>query len=124
MSQDIVSDGLNRIMNAIKAKKNSVTLKSHSKLLLSVLALAKLKGYIKSYEVQGRELTIVVDGLNECKAIKPRFTVSSEDLDKYAKRYLPAKDMGIIIVSTNQGLMAHQTAQDKHIGGCLIAYFY
>jgi len=47
-----------------------------------------------------------------------------EDLDKYAKRYLPAKDIGMLIVSTNQGLMAHQTAQDKNIGGCLIAYFY
>jgi small subunit ribosomal protein S8 len=124
MSQDIVADGLNRIMNALRARKGSVTLKAHSKLLLSVLALAKLKGYIKSYEAQGRNLAIIFDKLNECKAIKPRYAVSVEDLDKYAKRYLPAKDIGMLIVSTNQGLMAHQTAQDKNIGGCLIAYFY
>jgi len=37
--------------------------------------LAKLKGYIKSYEAQGRNLAIIFDKLNECKAIKPRYAV-------------------------------------------------
>lgn len=124
MSHDIVSDGLNQMMNALKAGKSSVTLKAHSKLLLSVLAIAKLKGYVKSYTVDGNSLTIEFDKLNACKTIKPRYTVKVTDLDKYAERYLPAKDMGIIIVSTSQGLVTHQTAEDKKLGGSLIAYFY
>lgn len=124
MSHDIVSDGLNQMMNALRARKDSVKLKSHSKLLLSVLAIAKLKGYVKEYSVTGRELAVSFDKLNACKSIKPRYMASVAELEKYVQRYLPAKNLGIIIVSTSHGLMTHQTAQDKNLGGCLIAYFY
>ena len=124
MSQDIVSDTLNNIMNATRAKKKNITVIRHSKLLLSVLAIAKLKGYIKNYKVDGINLNIEIGNINGCSAIKPRFMVQVDEIEKYEKRYLPAKDIGIIIISTSQGLMTHQTAQDKNIGGSLIAYMY
>jgi len=124
MSQDIVADTLNNIMNATRAKKKSIVVTKHSKLLLSVLAIAKLKGYIKNYKVDGTKLNIELGNINGCSAIKPRFMVQVEEIEKYEKRYLPAKDLGIVIISTSQGLMTHQTAQDKHIGGSLIAYMY
>ena len=62
--------------------------------------------------------------MNKCNAIKPRYNVTKNKIDKYMRRYLPSKDMGIIIVSTNKGLMTHIDAYDKNIGGALIAYFY
>ncbi len=124
MSQDIVSDALNKMMNARKSGKTSLTVSRHSKFLISVLAIAKLKGYVKSYKVDGRILTIEFGNITGCKAIKPRFVVKVKDIDKYVKRYLPAKNLGILIVSTSQGLMTHQTAQDKNLGGSLIAYLY
>jgi len=124
MSQDIVADGLNRMMNAVKANKNVVVLKHKSKLLLSILAIAKLKGYVKSYQVEKGKLTIEIERLNGCKAIKPRFIVNADDIDKYITRYLPARDIGFIVVSTSQGIMTHQTAQDKNIGGSLLAFIY
>lgn len=112
------------MMNALKANKSSVTLSAHSKLLMSVLALAKLKGYVKSYALVDNVLKVEFDKLNACKSIKPRFTVNVDEIDKYIGRYLPAKEIGMIIVSTSKGLMAHQTAQDKNLGGSLIAYFF
>ena len=124
MSQDIVADSLNQIMNAKKANKNLVVLKHQSKLLFSVLAIAKLKGYIKSYKAEGREVKVEIGQINGCQAIKPRFIISVSDIEKYVKRYLPAKDLGILILSTSQGLMTHQTAEDKKLGGSLIAYIY
>jgi len=124
MSQDIVSDALNQMMNALRANHTSLVVKHHSKLLLSVLAIAKLKGYVKSYKVEGNNLTIELDKLNGCKAIKPRYFISVADIDKYVARYLPAKNLGILIVSTSQGLMTHQTAEEKNLGGSLIAYMY
>ncbi len=124
MSQDIIADTLNQIMNAKRAGKNSIVMGMHSKLLLSVLALAKLKGYIKSYKVNGLNLSIEFDKLNGCNAIKPRFFVKSDGYEKYVKRFLPAKDFGVLIISTSHGLMTHQTAEEKNIGGCLLAYFY
>lgn len=124
MSQDIVSDALNQMMNALKAKHTSVTLKRHSKLLLSVLAIAKLKGYVTSYTVDGNSLTIELGKLNGCNSIKPRFMIGVSDIGKYVARYLPAREIGILIISTNQGLVTHQTAQDKNLGGSLIAYMF
>ncbi|MFH1425768.1 MAG: 30S ribosomal protein S8 [archaeon] len=124
MSQDTVADALNQMMNAKKAGKTEVNIARHSKLLLSVLAIAKLRGHIKSYKVIGTKLHIEIGKINACNAIKPRFTVSVGKIEKYAKRYLPAKNIGAIIISTSQGLMTHKTAQDKNLGGSLIAYIY
>jgi small subunit ribosomal protein S8 len=124
MSHDNVADTLNQMMNALKAGKTQVIIKHHSKLLLGVLALAQLKKYIKHYELKDTELIIFFDKLNGCKAIKPRTVVKATDLNRYALRYLPAKELGIVVVSTPAGLMTHHTAQEKRKGGCLLAYFY
>ncbi|MBU0761145.1 MAG: 30S ribosomal protein S8 [Nanoarchaeota archaeon] len=124
MSQDVVADALNQMMNIRRAGKEIVEVKRHSKLLSSVLAIAKLKGYVKSYKTDKTNLKIELGKLNNCNAIKPRFMVKVDEIEKYVKRYLPAKNIGFLIISTSQGLMTHQTAQDKNIGGSLIAYFY
>lgn len=123
MSQDIVSDALNQMMNALRAGKESVELKRSSKLLISILTIAKLKGYVKSYS-QNKTLTVNFEKLNFCSSIKPRHHVQEDEIQKFTKRYLPAKDLGILLVSTSQGVMTHQTAMEKKIGGCLLAYFY
>jgi small subunit ribosomal protein S8 len=124
MSQDIAADTLNMLMNAKRANKNTVETPRYSKLLLSILAIAKMKGYIENYKVDAGVLKITIGQLNECHAIKPRFTVKAGTIEKYMTRYLPAKEIGIIILSTSQGLMTHKTAIEKNLGGCLLAYFY
>ncbi len=124
MSQDIVADALNQIMNAKKASKSSVKIKRHSKFLISVLAIGKLKGYVKDYSTEEDGLSIEFGKLNMCRAVKPRYIVKTRDIDKYVRRYLPARNMGTIIISTSKGIMTHQTALDKNLGGSIIAYFY
>ncbi len=124
MSQDVVADTLNQMMNALRAGKETLEVKKHSRLLLSVLAIAKLRGYVKDYKAEGTKLKISLGKLNGCNAIKPRFVVKISDIDRYIKRYLPAKNLGILIISTSQGLMTHPTAFEKNLGGSLIAYFY
>jgi small subunit ribosomal protein S8 len=123
MSQDIVSDVLNQIMNAKKARKTSLVVTKNSKLLRNVLDIVKESGNI-DYSITGKEVKIEIKNLNEFKAIKPRYTVSVKNLNKYVRRYLPAKNFGFIIVSTNKGLMKHYEAQEQNLGGCLIAYVY
>lgn len=125
MSQDIVADALNQIMNAKRAGKSVVVLGRHSKLLLSVLAVGKLRRYIRSYTLNGRKLEIEIgEAFNACNAVKPRYLVRADEIMKYVRRYLPARDMGVLIVSTNLGLVTHHTAIEKNIGGSIIAYFY
>ena len=125
MSHDVVADALNKMMNAHKAGKESVVVRVHSKLLLSILALGKLRGYVSDYKVDGREMKIEIGSkFNACKSVKPRYLVKSKDIMKYVRRYLPARDMGVLIISTSQGLMTHHSAIEKNIGGSIVAYFY
>jgi len=123
MSHDIIADVLNEIMNAKRARKNSIITKNISKLLISVLEVAKKHKYISEFRQKGKEIEIHFE-LNECKAIKPRFDVQVRDFEKYTRRYLPSRDFGIIIISTSQGLLTLEEAEEKNLGGCLIAYFY
>ncbi len=124
MSHDIVADALNEIMNAKRARKNSVKIKHYSNLLLSVLAIAKLKDYVKDYKVGEDGLAVEFGKLNACRAIKPRYMVKVDEIEKYVRRYLPSRHLGVLIISTSKGLLTHQTAYEKNIGGSLIAYIY
>ncbi len=124
MSQDIIADTLNEIMNAKKSGKESVVVDRHSKLLLEVLEIGKKERYIESYKTNKTKLEIKIGNINECKAIKPRFYVTKAEIMKYVKRLLPARGVGIIIISTNKGVITHDKAINDGLGGALIAYFY
>lgn len=126
MSHDIVADGLNMVKNAKKAQKEAVKIKRISNLLIEILKIMKQKGAIKKYKIDSKDksVEVILGELSECKAIKPRFSVDKTQIEKYRRRYLPARNLGTMIVSTNKGLMTHDEAQEENIGGCLIAYFY
>ncbi len=123
MDQDIVANGLNEIMNAKRAKKTELNIKKHSKLLRNILDIAKESGYL-DYKIQDNELKVKIKNLNVIRVIKPRYTVSVKKINFYARRFLPAKNFGFILVSTNKGLVKHNEAEEQNLGGCLIAYMY
>ena len=88
----------------------------------------KKNSYIKDFKSKkdstGGTLEIEIGNLNVCRAIKPRFNVKKDSYDKYIRRFLPSRKLGILIVSTNKGLMTHKDALEKGLGGKLIAYCY
>ena len=125
MGQDTVADALNMIRNAQVTRKKTIRVKIVSELLLKILKIMKSYGAIKNYKIlKGRGVEINLGELIDCKAIKPRFNVKVSGIEKYMRRYLPARGMGVIIVSTNEGLLTHEEALEKGKGGSLIAYFY
>ena len=126
MSHDIVADALNMIQNAKKARKDKVKINRISNLLIEVLKIMRQKEAIRNYKINSKEKTIEIGigEIFECKAIKPRYTVDKTQIDRYVRRYLPARGVGTVVVSTNKGLMTHYTALEKNKGGSLIAYFY
>lgn len=126
MSQDIVSDALNMMKNAKKAGKTEVEIKRISNLLIEVLKIMKQKEAIRKYKinVQKKIIDVILGEFAECKAIKPRFTVDKSEIEKYRRRFLPSRNIGTVIISTNKGLLTHEEASQEGIGGCLIAYFY
>ena len=126
MSHDVVADALNMIKNAKRAGKETIKINRISNLLIEVLKIMKQESAIKRYRIDADEKSIqlTIGELSECKSVKPRFTIKKEDLERYKRRYLPSRKLGILIVSTNKGLMTHKEAENEKIGGCLIAYFY
>ena len=126
MSQDVVADALNMIRNAKKARKEIIEVKRISMLLVEILKIMKQEGAIKKYKINSKDksIEITLGNISECKAIKPRFTVRKDEIEKYRRRYLPARSIGTIIISTNKGLITHEEAFEEKVGGSLIAYFY
>ena len=126
---DPIVDALTKIRNAEAASKPGCVLKPASNFLGEVLEIAKENGYIESYDKKDEKGVISIDvklngKLNECRAIKPRYAVKKTEFEKYEKRYLPARDVGFIVVSTPSGLMTHSQAKAKGLGGRLIAFMY
>ena len=98
-----------------------------SKTIKKVLEIMKDHRYIGSYEDlnEGRAIKInLLGNLNKCGVIKPRFSTKYHTIEKWEKRYLPAKDFGIILVSTSNGLVTHHRAKELKSGGKLVAYCY
>ncbi len=124
---DPISDALSKINNAVKALNKTVNL-NKSKLLIATLDLLKKSGFIGSYEEleeNPRKIKVNLLGtINKCAAIKPRYPVKVEELEGYEKRFLPAKDFGVIVLSTNKGLLTQKEAKEQNVGGTLIAYCY
>ncbi len=128
MRHDILSDVLVTIKNADLLGKTSAVVPA-SKLIGNVLKLLTEKGYLNNYEFndngKGGEFVISLNGrINSCGAIKPRFSVKLKDMETHEARYLPAKDFGILILTTPYGVMNNDQAREASTGGKLLAYVY
>jgi len=119
-----VANTLNQIMNAKRSGKKECILPA-SKFLIEVLKIMKENNYLDYNLNEDKSKVIVgIKEINKCKAIKPRFNVKQEKMEQYIKRFLPARDIGILIISTSKGLMTHKEAMEKGAGGSLIAYCF
>ena len=128
MRHDLVSDVLSAIKNGdMCGKKEIVT--PVSKLVKNVLLILQKNNYIGDFEHiddrKGGKFRIQLLGkINNCNAIRPRISIKTDDYVKYEKRFLPASDMGLIMVSTSKGLLTHDKAKEKGLGGVLIGFVY
>ena len=126
---DPIADALISIKNGDLASKKECMFRPASKLLGEILKIMQKGGYIGTFEFidDGREgiYKIQLNGkINECRAIKPRYAVKKDGFEKYEKRYLPSKDIGVLIVTTPAGVLTHREAKGKGSGGRLVAYIY
>jgi small subunit ribosomal protein S8 len=126
---DPLSNGLTTIKNNELRNKRECILSPASKLLGQVLRVMQLNGYIGEFEFidDGRfgKFRVQLFGrVNECSAIKPRFPFKISRLEAWEKRFLPARGLGILIVSSPQGVISHQEARKRKTGGRLLAFVF
>ena len=126
---DPLSNALSSILNDEKIGKELVSIRPSSKIIKKVLEVMKTSSYIGSFEEvqdgRGNSVKVhLIGNINKCGVIKPRLSVKKDQFEKFEKRYLLARDMGILIISTPSGIMTHDEAKKKNFGGRLLAYCY
>ncbi|MCW4008095.1 MAG: 30S ribosomal protein S8 [Candidatus Bathyarchaeota archaeon] len=126
---DTLANGLITIINNEVRNKRECVISPASKLLGRVLRIMQLNGYIGEFEFiddgrSGKFKVQLLGRINKCGAIKPRFPVKVSEFEQWEKKFLPSRDVGILVVSTSKGVISHREAEEKNLGGKLLAFVY
>jgi len=126
---DTLTNGLITIINNEMRNKRECIINPASKLLGRVLRIMQLNGYIGEFEFiddgrAGKFKVQLLGRINKCGAVRPRFSVKVDEFEKWEKAFLPSRDVGLMVVSTPQGVIAHRDAEEKNLGGRLLAFVY
>jgi len=117
------------LQNAEMRRKKECMVIPASNLASEVMRVLQKKRYIGEFEfiddgVSGKLRVQLLGRINKCGAITPRYPIKSREYTKWESRYLPAVGVGMLIVSTSDGVLSHAEAQEKNIGGRLLGYVY
>ena len=129
MMNDILANALSNVFNADKVGKEFCIVHPTSKIVKKVLDILQDNHYLGEIKYTednkgGIFKVILIGKINKVGVIKPRFSLKNDNFKKFEKRFLPAQDFGLLIVSTSEGIMTHYQAKEKKIGGKLLAYCY
>ncbi|TFF86341.1 MAG: 30S ribosomal protein S8 [Promethearchaeota archaeon] len=123
-----IADSMNMLKNAEMARKKEVIISPASDLLQRILRILQSNAYIGEFERyddgrQGKFKIALLGKINEAKGlIRNSYYVSQ--FEALERRLLPAPGLGIIILSTNRGVMSMKEAEERHIGGQSLCYVY
>ena len=128
---DPIADMLSRVRNAANAQHDAVSMPS-SKIKVNIAEILKQEGYIEDYKVEdekvGKSLTLNLKyGPTRESSIAGLRRVSKPGLRVYAKSNdLPQVlgGLGVAIISTSYGLLTDRQAQEKGVGGEVLAYVW
>ena len=126
---DTLANGLTTIMNNEMRRKRECVINTASKLLGRVLRVMQLNSYIGEFEFvddgrSGKFRVQLLGRINKCGAIKPRIPVSFKGIENWEKRFLPSRDIGVLVVSTSQGVLSHREVKKLKVGGRLLAFVF
>ncbi|MDP8909599.1 MAG: 30S ribosomal protein S8 [Chloroflexota bacterium] len=131
MMTDPIADMLTRIRNANKAL-HDVAVMPNSKIKEQIARLLKDEGYIRDYRVEkGDSFDTLVVELKYGRS-RERVITDLKRVSKPGRRIYANKDrmprvlggMGTAILSTSSGLITARQAQEKGVGGEVIAFVW
>ncbi|ATZ06665.1 30S ribosomal protein S8 [Corynebacterium striatum] len=128
---DPIADMLSRVRNANNAFHDTVSMPS-SKIKGNIAEILKQEGYIADYSVNdetvGKTLELNLKyGPSRERSIAGVRRVSKPGLRVYAKSTNLPKvlgGLGVAIISTSQGLLTDREANNKGVGGEVLAYVW
>ena len=86
-------------------------------------------GYIGEFEIvddhrNGKIIVNLTGRLNKCGVISPRFDIALRDMEKWTTNLLPSRQFGFLVLTTSGGIMDHEEARRKHLGGKILGFFF
>jgi small subunit ribosomal protein S8 len=128
-ANDPLANALSGLDNAESVGQLDYTVSPASNLTGSVLEVLYDRGYVDGFDFvddgkAGRFEVELKGAINECGAVKPRYSAGADEFEKWEKRFLPARDYGTLVVTTSRGIMSHYEARREGVGGQVIAYVY
>ena len=128
-TNNILANLFTTLFNTEDRWKNSCVILPTSKLGLEVLKTLKNEGYIGEFEhindkLGGKFKIQLLAKITKCGTITPRFKVKKNEYNNWEQQFLPAYNRGMLLVTTNHGVMSHKEAANKGVGGFLIGYVY
>jgi small subunit ribosomal protein S8 len=116
-------DTVIKIKNAQKAKKEILKI-PFSKMEEAILSILEKRGFIKGFEVKGRGYKKYFEiNLMGKRNIKGVNFLSKPSISRYAgyKEIKPSKSgVGVVILSTNKGILTGEIAKKMGVGGKLL----
>ena len=130
MVNDPIADMLTRIRNANQQRHEEVSIPT-SKLKVELAKILTNEGFVAGYRVEGEgvksNIVITLKYKGNERVITVLKRVSKPGLRQYAKSNEIPKvlnGLGIVILSTSQGLLTDKEARAKNIGGEVLAYIW
>ncbi|XP_024401645.1 small ribosomal subunit protein uS8 [Physcomitrium patens] len=125
----VLNDALKNMFNAEKRGKRQVLIRPSSKVVIKFLSVMQKHGYIGEFELvddhRAGKIVVELNGrLNKCGVISPRYNVGVGELEAWTARLLPSRQFGYIVMTTSAGIMDHDEARRKNVGGKVLGFFY
>jgi small subunit ribosomal protein S8 len=126
---NIVSNLFNTLYNNEARRKKECLIVPSSRFASEILRVLQKYRFIGEFEQiddnrMGKFRIQLLAKINKCGIITPRYNVKKDEYLNWERQFLPAYNLGLLLVSTSKGIMSHHDAQLQGLGGVLIGYVY
>ena len=126
---NVVSNLFTTLYNNETRRKKECLVSPSSKFASEILRVLQKYRFIGEFEQiddnrMGKFRIQLLAKINKCGIITPRYNLKKDQYLNWERQFLPAYNVGLLLVSTSKGIMSHHDAQIQGLGGVLIGYVY